>query len=204
MKMNVKTEGLPPEYAAYSEQEIVTYMKGEKSKTEVSSMMFNTTVFYDGKTMTSLSDAMGNKTGFIATKEELEADNEKKESKPKIEYTTEKRNIAGYECTKAIITGLDKDKKETKTIAWVTDKIKYDNSHRKASRRNMADLGDLKGHPLAMEMTQNYQGADMKIIMTTTEVNTNPIDESVFTINTEGYKMMSYKEMKEQMKAHGK
>jgi hypothetical protein len=200
MKMNIKTEGLPPEYAAYGEQDIVTYMKGEKSKTEVTSMMLTSTVYYDGKTMTSLSDVMGEKSGWTATKEELEADNDKKESKPKIEYTSEKRNIAGYECQKAIITNKGKDNKENKTIVWVTDKIRYDNKHRRPSGRNMADFGDLKGHPLAMEMTQNYQGTEMKIIMTTTEVLTTPIDDSVFEVNTDGYKMMTYAEMKGKVK----
>lgn len=203
MKMNVKTEGLPPEYAAYGEQDIVSYVKGDKSKTEVSSMMFNTTVLYDGNKLTSLTDAMGNKTGFTATKEELEADKEGKE-KPKIEYVDEKKTIAGYECSKAIVTSVDKDKKEHKTIVWYTDKIKSNPAHRRGAGRGMADFSDLKGHPLAMEMTQDYQGSEMKIIMTTTEVKTDPIADSVFAVNTDGYKMMSYKEMREKMKMQQK
>jgi hypothetical protein len=200
MKMTVKTEGLPPEFSAYGEQDIVTYIKGEKSKTEVSSMMFNTVVYYDGKTMTSVSDAMGSKTGFVATKEELEADENKKKTKPTIEYTTEKRNIAGFDCSKAIITSMGDDKKEQKIIVWVTDKIKANSSHRKASG-GMADFSDLKGTPLAMEMNKNYQGSDMKIVMTTTEVLTDPLDDSLFKVSTDGYTMMSYKEMKEKSKA---
>ena len=201
MKMNVKTEGLPPEYAAYGEQDIITYIKGDKSKTEVSGMMFNTTVYYDGKQMTSVSDAMGNKSGFTATKEELEADDNKKQSKPTIEYTSEKRQIAGYECTKAIVTTKGEDGKEQRIITWVTDKIKANPGHRSASRSGMADLGDLKGTPLAMEMNRNYQGSEMKMVMTTTEVLTNPLDDSIFKVNTDGYTMMSYKEMKEKSKA---
>jgi hypothetical protein len=201
MKMTVKTEGLPPEYAAYGEQDIVTYLKGEKSKTEVNSMMFNTTVFFDGKVLTSLSDMMGTKSGYTATKEELEAQDKGKTTKPKIEYTTEKKNIAGYECTKAIATSAGSDKKEKTTILWITDKIKYDKNRSKATGRSMADFGDLKGHPLGMEMSQEMQGSEMKIIMTTTEVSTKPIDDSVFAINTEGYKMMTYQQFQDQMKA---
>jgi hypothetical protein len=201
MKMTVKTEGLPAEYAAYGEQEIVTYVKGEKSKTEVNSMMFNTTVYFDGKKLTSLSDIMGNKSGYTATKEEIESQEKDKPAKPVIEYTAEKKQIAGYECTKAIATSVGKDKKEKKTILWVTDKIKYDKNHSKASGRGMTDFGDLKGHPLGMEMTQDMQGSEMKIVMTTTEVSTNPIEDSVFAVNTEGYKMMTYQQFQEQMKA---
>ncbi len=201
MKMTVKTEGLPPEYAAYGEQDIVTYLKGDKSKTEVNSMMFNTTVFYDGKTLTSLSDMMGNKSGYTATKEELESQDKNKSAKPKIEYTSEKKNIAGYECTKAIATSVGPDKKEKTTILWITDKIKYDKNRSKTAGRGMTDFGDLKGHPLGMEMSQEMQGSEMKIVMTTTEVSTKPIDDSVFAINTEGYKMMTYQQFQDQMKA---
>ena len=204
MKMTVKTEGLPAEYAAYGEQEIITFLKGEKSKTEINSMMFNSTVFYDGKTLTSLNDMMGNKSGYTATKEEMEAqDKDKKAAKPKIEYTTEKKTIAGYECTKAIATSTGPDKKEKKTILWITDKIKYDKNHMKSGGRGMTDFGDLKGHPLGMEMSQEMQGTEMKIIMTTTEVSTKTIDDSVFAVNTDGYKMMTYQQFQDQMKAMG-
>ena len=72
IKMSVRTEGLPPEYAAYGEQEIVTYVKGDYTKTEVSSMMFTSTVYSDGKTVTSLTDATGNKSAYKASKEEIE------------------------------------------------------------------------------------------------------------------------------------
>lgn len=202
MKMTMRTEGLPPEEAAFGEQDIVTYVKGDKSKTEVTSMMFNSTIYFDGKTMTTLSEAMGNKSGFTATKEELDAENVKKESKPKIEYTTEKRKIAGYECTKALITSTGDDKKPEVTIVWITDKIKYDNARHKNSRSGMRDFGDLKGYPLAMEMNKNYMGTDMKIIMTTTDVSTGPIDDKVFIVNTDGYTMMTYKEMKEKAKSY--
>ena len=79
-KMSVKMEGLPAEYAAYGEQEITTFTKGEKSKTEVNSMMFSSVSYSDGKTITVLSESMGNKTGFTATKAEMDAEdkNDKK------------------------------------------------------------------------------------------------------------------------------
>jgi hypothetical protein len=203
VKMSMKMEGLPAEYAAYGEQEITTYMKGERSKTEMASMMGSSTVFYDGKTMTSLTDAMGNKMGFTATKAELEATNKTEAGdKPKIEYVNEKKTIAGYECGKAIVTTVGKDKKENKATVWYTDKIKSNHSEAsKARGRGSLDLSDLKGYPLSMEMNMNQNGMDVKIIMTATEVSTNPIDDSVFAISTEGYKMMTYKEMQEKQKA---
>jgi hypothetical protein len=201
LKMTVKTEGLPAEYAAYSEQEIITYVKGRKSKTEISSMMFSTTVYFDGKNLTSLSDIMGNKSGYTATKEEIDAHEPEDNGKPVIEYTGEKKMIAGYECTKAIATTTGKDSRKKQTVLWITDKIRYDKTHSRASGGGMANFGDLKGHPLGMEMTEDMQGTEMKIIMTTTEVSTKSLPDSVFVPNTEGYKMMTYQEFQDQMKA---
>lgn len=84
---------------------------------------------------------------------------------------------------------------------WVTDKIKYSHPEaQKASGRGMTDLSDLKGYPLCMEMSQNAQGIDLKIIITATEVSTMPVEDSVFVLKTDGYTMVSYKEMQEQQK----
>ena len=208
IKMNVKVEGMPPEMAGFGDQDIITYVKGDKNKTEITSMMGNQTVFFDGKIHTVLVEAMGNKSGYTATKEEMEEANKRSgsaDNKPKIEYTTEKKMIAGYECTKAIVTtaGINKDAKENKITVWVTDKIISNTAKGKKSNGAMSvDLGDLKGYPLQMEMAQSMQGMDMKISVTTSEVTTKPIDETVFKVNTEGYKMSTFKEYSEKMKAY--
>lgn len=202
IKVSIKTEGLPAEMAAYGEQDMITYMKGDKSKTEISSMMFSSTTYMNGKMVTSLSDMMGNKSGFTATIEELEAaDKAEPNEKPKIVYTEEKKMIAGYECKKAIVTSVGKDKKESITTVWATDKIK--NNHKaagKSGRKGMVDLSELNGYPLAMEMPMNFNGSEAKVVMTTLEVSTDPIEDAVFIPNTEGYTMMTYAEMKEKQK----
>ncbi|MCC6372761.1 MAG: hypothetical protein IT236_17285 [Bacteroidia bacterium] len=192
IKMNMKMEGLPAEYAAYGEQEI-------------SSMMFTTVSFTDGNKHTSLTEAMGNKTGFVTTKEEMEKidKKDKTEPKPKIEYTSEKKTIAGYECTKAIVTTIDKEKKEAKVNVWFTEKIKLDPALTKQNK-GMFDLGEIKGTPLEIEIKQNADGTEIKVIITTTEVLTSPIADSFFVPNTEGYTMTTYGEWKDKMKAMGR
>ena len=62
------------------------------------------------------------------------------------------------------------------------------------------DFGELKGYPLMIETTQNQNGNEMKVIITATEVSTAALEDAVFTINTEGYTMMSYQQMMENMK----
>lgn len=202
IKASLKVEGLPAEYAAYGEQDFVTWVKGNRSKTEMSSMMGTNITYFDGTTLTSLNDMMGNKTGYTATNAELEAADkgDKDKPKPKVEYTTEKKNIAGYECTKAIITSLTKEKKESIVYVWVTDKLKPASMPKK-SRRGEFDFGDLKGVPMALEASADNNGQPIKIIMTTTEVNTAAFDEAVLKPDTKDYKMMSYTEFAEKMKA---
>lgn len=204
VKMNMKIEGLPPEMAGFGDQETVSYIKGEKSKTEISGMMGSQIILFDGKTHYFLNDAMGNKNGYTATKEEMEAANksEKAEAKPKIEYTSDKKTIAGYECTKAIVTAEGKDKKEGKITVWVTDKIKSDMAQgKKGGNNGMMNLGDLKGYPLEMEMNQSQQGMEMKIIITATDVSTKTLDDSVFAVSTDGYNLTSYKAFMDKMKS---
>ncbi len=206
VKSSLKIEGLPEEYAGMAENDIVTYVKGEKSKIEVTGMMVNQVTLNDGSLTTVLMDQMGTKSGWTMTKAESEADEkeETKSEKPKIEYTSEKKTIAGYECTKAIVTsmvGKDKEKKEVKTNVWFTDKIKMPSSAKVGKRTSMGpDLAELKGYPMQIEMAMNQGGMEMKMIITVTEVDTKAVDDKIFVVSTEGYKMMSYKEMKEQQK----
>jgi hypothetical protein len=211
IKMSVRVEGLPEEYAGMAENDIVTYMKGEKSKTELTSMMMSQISLNDGEKTTTLMEQMGNKTGWVVTKAEAEAEekesaDKKGKTKPKIEYADEKKMIAGYECSKAIVTTVGKDKKEQKTTVWYTDKIKQPTtagakSGRRGGMMGGAELSEIKGFPMETEMSMNNQGMEMKVISTVTEVSTSPIDDKIFTIDTDGYKLMSYKELKESMKA---
>lgn len=203
VKMIQKIDGLPPEYAAMGESEIVSYHKGEKSKREEINMMGSVVTYNDGNITVVLTEQMGEKTGWTATKEELQAANAKEKDikKPKIEYLTDKKTIAGYECTKAIITVIDKDKKEQKVIVWFTEKLKNNTSKVKARRGPSLNFDDLKGRPLEIEAAGNENGMDLKALITATEVSTAKIDDSVFKIDSTGYKMMTYKEVQEKMKA---
>lgn len=201
IKSNLKIDGLPAEYAAMAEQEITTYIKGEKSKTEMVGMMGTQLVYADANKMTTLMDNMGQKMGWTATKAEMEAMEKEKPSKaPEIKYFDEKKVIAGYECSKAILASS-----EGNVVIWYTDKIKNNNSlANKARGKNSMDLSSLKGYPLSMEISSNANGMEMKINMSASEVLTNNVDDSIFVPNTEGYKMLSYKEAMEMQKNMGR
>ena len=120
-------EGLPPEQAAMiGDMENKVTFKNGKSLQEMSSMMFTNQTLTDDKGMVMLMEQMGNKIAVKQTKEEMEKEEAKQKDKPadpKMEYTTETKTIAGYECKKVIVTMVGKDKKEEKMDIWYSDKF---------------------------------------------------------------------------------
>ena len=187
-------EGLPPEQAAMiGDMELKSTFKNTMVLTEMSSMMFTNQTLVDDKGMVMLMEQMGNKIAVKQTKEEMEKEEAKQKEKPadpKIEYTTETKTIAGYECKKAIVTMVGKDKKEEKMEIWYSDK--FENLNKEGKGRGQSFMKGLKGVPF------EYSGAQgpMKFKMVAKEVSIEPVADSKFELSTEGYKMMTMDELK--------
>ena len=191
---NMTIEGLPPEQAAkVGDMELKSTFKNNKVLTEMSSMMFTNQTLIDDKGMLMLMEQMGNKMAIKQTKEEMEKDAAKEKDKPadpKIEYTSETKTIAGYECKKAIVTMVTKDKKEEKMDIWYSDK--FENLNKEGKGQGQAFMKGLKGMPF------EYSGAQgpMKFKMVAKEVSIEPVADSKFVLSTDGYKMMTMDELK--------
>lgn len=191
---DMKMEGLPPEQAAMmGDMELKSTFKNGKALTEMSSMMFSNQTLIDDKGMTMLMEQMGNKIAVKQTKEEMakeEAKIKDKPADPKIEYVNETKTIAGYECKKAIITVVGKDKKEEKMDVWYSDK--FENTNKEGKGRGQGFMKGLKGVPF------EYAGGQggMKFKMLAKEVSIEPVADSKFELSTEGYKMMTMDELK--------
>jgi hypothetical protein len=191
---DMKMEGLPPEQAAMmGDMELKSTFKNGKALTEMSSMMFSNQTLIDEKGMTMLMEQMGNKIAIKQTKEEMgkeEAKIKDKPTDPKIEYINETKTIAGYECKKAIITMVGKDKKEEKMDIWYCDK--FENTNKEGKGRGQGFMKGLKGVPF------EYAGGQggMKFKMLAKEVSIEPVADSKFELSTEGYKMMTMDELK--------
>ncbi|HRG00432.1 MAG: hypothetical protein U0W65_02290 [Bacteroidia bacterium] len=187
-------EGLPPEQAAMiGDMELKTTFKNAKVLTEMSSMMFNNQTLIDDKGMVMLMEQMGNKIAVKQTKEEMEKEEAKQKDKPadpKIEYTNETKTIAGYECKKAIVTMVGKDKKEEKMDVWYSDK--FANINKDGKGRGQGFMKGLNGMPF------EYSGSQgpMKFKMVAKEVSTEAVADSKFELSTEGYKLMTMDELK--------
>lgn len=192
---NMTIEGLPPEQAAMvGDMELKSTFKNTKVLTEMSSMMFTNQTLIDDKGMVMLMEQMGNKIAIKQTKEEMEKEEAKikdKPADPKIEYTTETKTIAGYECKKAIVTMITgKDKKEEKMDIWYSDK--FENNNKEGKGQGQGFMKGLKGMPF------EYAGGQggMKFKMVAKEVSIEPVADSKFELSTEGYKMMTMDELK--------
>ncbi len=194
IKYDMKIEGMPAEQAAMmGDMEMKSTFKNGKILSETSSMMGGQIVLVDEQGMLMLIDQMGNKTAVKQTKEEMEKAAAKEKEKPvdpKIEYTTETKMIAGYECKKAIITMVKKDKTEEKMEVWYCEK--FDNINKEGRGRGQGFMKGLKGMPF--EFSGSF--GPMKIKMTAKEVSVEPIDDSVFILSTEGYKIITADEFK--------
>lgn len=191
---DMKMEGLPPEQAAMmGDMETKVTFKGGKSLTEVNSMMFSQQASSDENGVIMLMEQMGNKMAIKQTKAEIEKEEAKikdKNADPKIEYINETKTIAGYECKKAIVTSVDKDKKENKVEIWYSDK--FENPNKEGRGRGQNVMKGLKGVPFEYSSAMG----SMKINMVAKEVSVEPVPDSKFVLSTEGYKLMTMDELK--------
>jgi hypothetical protein len=193
---DMKMEGLPPEQAAMmGDMETKVTFKNGKSLTEMSSMMFTNQTLSDEKGVLMLMEQMGNKMAIKQTKAELDKEESKMKDKPadpKIEYVNETKTIAGYECKKAIITMVDKDKKENKVEMWYCDK--FENPNKDGKGRGQGMMKGVNGAPFEFSSAMG----PMKVQMIAKEVSIEPVADSKFILSTEGYRVMTMEEYKAQ------
>ena len=155
----------------------------------------NNLVETETKKMDMLMDAMGNKT-WVETNLD-EAKNSKAAGAQdmedfKVEYDpTQKKKILDYNAYKATITIPSQP--GMKVEGWITEDIKTDAN----IIQGMQDL-KLKGFPLEFSITN----PQMTLTFAATDIKES-VDQSVFTLNTEGYKKMTMKEFTESMGGMG-
>jgi hypothetical protein len=159
----------------------------------MTSMMFTNQTVIDENGMVMLMEQMGNKMAIKQTKDEMEKEAAKQKDKladPKIEYINETKSIAGYECKKAIISIVGKDKKEEKMEVWYSEK--FANPNKEGKGKGQGFMKGLKGMPF------EYAGGQggMKFKMVAKEVSVDPVSDGKFNLSTDGYKLMTMDELK--------
>ncbi len=134
----------------------------------------------DGNT-TTLMDMMGSKMALKTTKDDVKKAKEKA-GKPEVKITDETKDIAGYKCTKAIVTMTGKEK-QTFNV-WFTKDIEAKNS-------TSHQIEGIDGFMMEFEFQQ--QGITMK--MSVRSVESQKVDDAMFKI-PDGYKEMSMDDLK--------
>jgi len=159
------------------------YIKGNKSRSEIVSQQFSSTVIYDASTGFGviLKEVSGQKLLI-----RMNPDNWKERNRlfDGIEYkpTGEIKDIAGYKCQKAV--------GQTKTGATVT--VYYTKDLVLENKDYDPTFHNLDGLPLEYELAFGNQTLAYKV----SRINLNPVPASKFDIPKSGYREMNYEESK--------
>lgn len=130
-----------------------------------------------------LMDLMGNKLAMESTKTEVEEQNSASKKVVVKLITGETKNIAGFECKKAMLsTPGEKD-----MIVWYSDKIKSNVSW-------YFQMSEIKGFPLEFSM----KTGEISVRMTAKEVRMEHVDDIEFSVSSD-YKVMSQADMMKMM-----
>lgn len=154
------------------------------------------------ETSTMLFDMMGQKMMVESTKEDrAESEKQQKEAFKDmvVKYDeADTKEILGYSCMKAVVTGGEEAPFSFEM--YVTKELDIDHK----LIQGMQGL-ELDGFPLEYVMKMGsspMMGGGMSMTYSATEIETT-LDKDVFTLNTEGYKKLTFKEFEDQMKGLG-
>lgn len=165
-------------------QTITSSFKGHRSHTLMRNMMGTTAVITDSikKEMIILNDMMGQKTAVVQPMETNATPTENmglELNGAKIKKVNERKNIAGYDCKKAIVDVTDETGAVTSVELWYCEQI-----------APVEMKGEIKGTP--MEFTMTIEGITMKYEVTA--VTKETVAESLFTIPA-GYTLQTMDQM---------
>lgn len=185
--------GLPPDaMAMLNGAEAVSYIKGDKRRTDLNMAIQSTTSFMDAKnkSVVTLMDIMGQKYLIRTSAEELKKE-EGDTPAPVIKYTDETKDIAGYKCKKADVTVKTKEGQEETVSVYYTEEIP-------TSDVKTVYKG-LKGFPMEYQMNQH----GIKMVFSAKSVSKDPVPDDKFVVPSEGYKEVTMDEFQKSMMQMG-
>ncbi len=159
------------------------YIKGNKSRSEMTSSLFSSTTFFDANTGLAviLKEVSGQKL-LIRLNADNWAERNKLYDGIVFKNTTETKEIAGYHCIKAV--------GQTKSGAIIS--VYYTRDILVENRQYEPPFRALDGVPLEYDLTNG----SVKISYRISRINLNPVPESKFDIPSSGYRELNYEESK--------
>jgi GLPGLI family protein len=157
------------------------YIKGNLSRSEVSSNMFSAVTIYDSKTSSGvlLKEVNGQKLLIRLNEENWNQKNRRFQNLNFVK-TNGTKTIAGYFCNQAIASSQDGFEI---TVFYTRDLIPENKSYDQQFK-------NLDGLPLEYELNRG----NLHIKYTLASINLNPVPASKFDIPTSGYRELSYEE----------
>ncbi|MDY2587558.1 DUF4412 domain-containing protein [Winogradskyella aquimaris] len=182
--MSTDNEQMQATFDAMGEMTTKTYLKGKKSRAEMSNPMSGDIVaIVDAESMTSLTlmdSAMGKK--YMKTKVENEDELLKDIT---VEEGSETKIILGYECKQYIVT-MNQNGIEMKMSMYVTDQIEP-----VMSSNNLVLYEKINGFPMLTEIEMNQMGMQMTITNEVTKIDKTEVSDDLFSLTPpEGYTKM--------------
>ncbi len=155
-----------------------------KVKTEIISPMGNIITIYDvmTKETTMLLDIMGQKLAIIQKQEDTKKKMEEQTKGVKIDYPDESKQIAGYNCKKAVIT-----KGDTTITLFFTSDLKFSGAN------EMQIYKDIDG--IVLESTMPTQDEELTMKIKATEIEKRKVKKNEFNIPG-NYKIVTPEELK--------
>jgi hypothetical protein len=159
------------------------YIKGDKSRSEMSNSLFSSTTIYDGNTGFGviLKEVSGQKL-LIRMNPENWAERNRMYDGIVYKNTNETKEIAGYKCFKAI--------GQTRSGAMIT--VFYTQDIIPQNRQYEPPFRTLDGLPLEYELTNG----NVKIRYKIARIDLNPVPVSKFDIPGSGYRELNYEDSK--------
>jgi GLPGLI family protein len=180
----VTTGNAEPKMAdAFDGATTTIYLKGNLSRSEMSSALFSSTTIHDAKTGTAvvLREVSGQKLLIRMSNKDWQEKNARYEGIT-FSNTGETKEIAGYKCIKTVAKMND----GSSFTVYYTPDIVPENKEYDYHFKN------LNGLPLEYELTQR----NLTIRYTVSKINLNPVQASRFDIPTSGYREMTFEESK--------
>ena len=184
---------MDPQMAAMMPKTMKMKIRGESSRMEMSMGMGSTIVVYNGedKSGFTLMDMMGQKYAMKLTPEELEEEVEEAPDMD-VEVTGETKEIAGYNCKKAIVKSNESGAEDMEMVVYFTDELgsgmlNYNNPFFK----------DVQGVMMEYTMQEN----DMNMTFTAISVTKKKVGDEEFVI-PEGYNKMSMSDFENMFGGH--
>jgi len=159
------------------------YIKGNKSRSEISNSMFSSTTLFDGNTGSGviLREVSGQKL-LIRMSPDNWAERNRMYDGIVYKNTAETKEIAGYRCIKAI----------GQTHSGVTITVYYTRDIVPENKQYEPPFRTLDGLPLEYELTNGH----VRIRYRIERINLNPVPASKFDVPNAGYRELSYEDSK--------